>query len=370
MPGGSTPQSQTQQTNTNQSQNTTNTTGANPYIIPQLQQGVGDLTNYYNANPTAPGYYPGSTFAEPSMDTANALSALVNRGINGSPLQATGNSFAQSVLDPNYLNVGNDPNFQASLAAGFAPQNLNFQNSTLPSLRSQFEGSGRNLGGADMGQAQLALQNLNQTQSNAAAQATEAAYNQRMGNQFNVLNNYIPSSQNMDYQNIGAQMAGGQQQDQYAQNRINADVSRYNYGTTAQPNYISDFLSRIQAGYPGGQTQGQGTSNGTSFMQGTGTPASNSTSSFLGGGLGLAGLGLQAASLFSDERLKDDITPVGKLADGQNVYSYRYKGSPTTQIGLLAQEVEQVHPEAVEIDPATGFKKVRYDLAVPVGGLF
>jgi hypothetical protein len=300
------------------------------------------------------------------------LGSLWQRGVNGSPLQATGNSFAQGVLDPNYLNVGNDPNFQASLAAGFAPQNENFQNSTLPSIRSQFEGSGRNLGGADMAQSQIALKNLDQTQSNASAQAVEQAYNQRMQNQFNVLNNYIPSSQNMDYQNLAAMAGVGNNIDQYNQNVTNADVARYNYGTTAQPNYISDFLSRIQAGYPGGQTQGQGTSTGSnnSFMQGTGTPASNSTSSFLGGGLGIAGLGLQAASLFSDERLKDDITPVGKLADGQNVYSYRYKGSPTTQIGLLAQEVEQLHPEAVHVDPATGFKKVRYDLAVPVGGLF
>lgn len=298
MPGGSTPQQQTQQSNTSQNQNTTSTTGANPYIIPQLQQGVGDLTNYYNANPTAPGYYPGSTYAGQSQMTQDSINALYQRGANGSPLQGTGNSFAQSVLDPNYLNVGNDPNFQASLAAGFAPQNLNFQNSTLPNLRSQFEGSGRNLGGADMGQAQLALQNLDQTQSNAAAQATEAAYQARMGNQLNVLNNYIPQSQNMDYQNIAAMGSAGGQQDQNAQNYLNSDIARYNYGTTAQPNYISDFLSRIQAGYPGGQTTGQGSSSGSSFSEGTGTPASNSTSSFLGGGLGLAGLGVQAAGLF------------------------------------------------------------------------
>jgi hypothetical protein len=366
MSGGQTPQSQT--STTNQSQNTNSTTGANPYILPQLQQGVGDLTNYYNANPTAPGYYPNSTIAPASQATQNATGALYARGVSGSPLQATGNSFAQSVLDPNYLNVGNDPYFQSSLAAGFAPQTENFNNSILPNLRSQFEGSGRNLGGADMGTAQIAAKNLDQTQSNASAQAVEQAYNQRMQNQFSVLNNYIPQSQNMDYQNIAAQLQAGGMADTANQNAVNADVARYNYGTTAQPNYISDFLSRIQAAYPGGQTIGNGTSSGV--MTGSGMPSSNNTSSAIGGGLGLAGLGLQGAGMFSDERLKEDITPVGKLVDGQNVYSYRYKGSPTTQIGLLAQEVEQVHPEAVHVDPATGFKKVRYDIAVPSGGLF
>lgn len=370
MPGGSTPQSQTQQSNTSQNQNTTSTSSPNPFIQPFLQNGVNDLAGYYANNPTAPGYYPGSTVAAPSQQTQIAGGNLMARGQTGSALQQTGNNFAQSVLDPNYLNVGNDPNFQASLAAGFAPQNEYFQNSTLPSIRSQFEGSGRNLGGADMDQSQIALKNLNQTQSNASAQAVEQAYNQRMANQFNVLNNYIPTSQNMDYQNIAAQLQAGGMTDQANQNAINADVARYNYGTTAQPNYISDFLSRIGAGYPGGQTTGQGSSSGQSLSTMTGMPSSNNTSSFLGGGLGIAGLGLQGASMFSDERLKEDIKPVGHLADGQNVYSYRYKGSPTTQIGLLAQEVEQVHPEAVHVDPATGFKKVNYAKAVPVGGLF
>jgi hypothetical protein len=382
MPGGSTPQSQTQQSNTSQNQNTTSTSAPNPFIQPFLQQGVSDLSNYYNANPTAPGYYPGSTIAAPSQQTQIAGGNLMQRGQTGSPLQATGNSFAASVLDPNYLNVGNDPNFQASLAAGFAPQNEQFANVTVPGLRSQFEGSGRNLGGADMGTTTTALKNLNQTQSNASAQAVEDAYKARMANQFSVLNNYIPASQNMDYQNIAAQLQAGGMTDQANQNSINADVARYNYGTTAQPNYISDFLSRIGAGYPGGQTTGQGSSSGNSFSQGTGTPASNGTSSAIGAGFGLAGLGLQAAQIpgigaalgalpfLSDARAKEDIKPVGKLHDGQNVYSYRYKGQPGTQIGLLAQEVEQVHPEAVSTH-GSGYKMVDYAKATtPVGGLF
>lgn len=369
--GGSTPQQQTQQSNTSQNQNTTSTTSPNPFVQPFLQGGIQQLVDYNNANPTAPSYYPSSTYAGLSGMSNDAINALYQRGATGSPLQATGNSFAQSVLDPNYLNVGNDPNFQASLAAGFAPQNLNFQNTTLPNLRSQFEGSGRNLGGADMGQAQLAQQNLSQTQSNAAAQATEAAYQARMGNQMSVLNNYIPQSQNMDYQNIAAMGSAGGQLDQNNQNYLNSDIARYNYGTTAQPNYISDFLSRIGAGYPGGQTTGQGSSTGNSFSQGTGTPASNSTSSFLGGGLGLAGLALQAAPLlgFSDARLKDIKGRVGETDEGLPLYLYSYKGDDQPRIGPMAQEVAQIHPEAVAKHPS-GYLMVDYAKATPPGGLF
>ena len=53
---------------------------------------------------------------------------------------------------------------------------------------------------------------------------------------------------------------------------------------------------------------------------------------------------------------------LAKLADGQTVYSYRYKGEPRTQIGLLAQEVERLHPKAVRTHPS-GFKMVNYAAA-------
>jgi hypothetical protein len=64
----------------------------------------------------------------------------------------------------------------------------------------------------------------------------------------------------------------------------------------------------------------------------------------------------------SDVRAKTDVQKVGELDDGQNVYSYRYKGDPTPEIGLLAQEVEKVRPEAVATGP-DGFKRVDYAAA-------
>lgn len=52
-------------------------------------------------------------------------------------------------------------------------------------------------------------------------------------------------------------------------------------------------------------------------------------------------------SLFSDERLKEDITKVGKTDGGLNVYTYKYKGDPTTHMGVMAQEVKKKKPSAV-----------------------
>ena len=65
----------------------------------------------------------------------------------------------------------------------------------------------------------------------------------------------------------------------------------------------------------------------------------------------------------SDRRLKKNITAVGKLQNGLTVYRFAFTWEHGAQhIGLMADEVEQIHPEAVsEID---GFRVVNYDLAI------
>jgi hypothetical protein len=60
----------------------------------------------------------------------------------------------------------------------------------------------------------------------------------------------------------------------------------------------------------------------------------------------LSGLGGLAFAL-SDERAKEDIEQIAETKDGLGIYSYRYKGSPRTEIGLMAQEVARRNPEAV-----------------------
>ena len=70
----------------------------------------------------------------------------------------------------------------------------------------------------------------------------------------------------------------------------------------------------------------------------------------------------QPGGFFSDERLKENIEEVGRTHDGQPIYKYNYKhGDKRTQIGLLAQDVEKHHPEAVGL--AGGYKTVDYDKA-------
>ena len=63
----------------------------------------------------------------------------------------------------------------------------------------------------------------------------------------------------------------------------------------------------------------------------------------------------------SDERVKHNKEQVGELHDGQPIYRYDF-GDGKTQLGLLAQNVERTHPEAVAED-RRGLKMVDYHTA-------
>lgn len=73
--------------------------------------------------------------------------------------------------------------------------------------------------------------------------------------------------------------------------------------------------------------------------------------------------GLYAMGGFSDRRLKEQIVPIGKLDNGLTIYSYQFKGDDRCQIGLMADEVEKIHPDAVSTHES-GYKMVDYAKAV------
>jgi len=61
----------------------------------------------------------------------------------------------------------------------------------------------------------------------------------------------------------------------------------------------------------------------------------------------------------SDIRLKRDIAEVGHLDNGLGLYSYRYWWSDQVYVGVMAQEVAQVVPDAVMMAP-DGYLRVNY----------
>jgi hypothetical protein len=64
-------------------------------------------------------------------------------------------------------------------------------------------------------------------------------------------------------------------------------------------------------------------------------------------------------AFISDVRLKEDVVKVGQLDNGLGLYRFRYLGAQQQFVGVLAQEVERVRPEAV-IRGSDGYLRVRY----------
>jgi hypothetical protein len=98
----------------------------------------------------------------------------------------------------------------------------------------------------------------------------------------------------------------------------------------------------------------------------------------LAAGRGRAGAGLfgQISSgigkIFSDIRLKDNLTVIDRVGD-LNVYkwdwnqeAYNTGAAKANSWGFVAQEVQEVHPEAVSLDKATGYLMVDYDRLLEV----
>lgn len=88
-----------------------------------------------------------------------------------------------------------------------------------------------------------------------------------------------------------------------------------------------------------------------------------SNNAMMGGLFGLAGTLGGAAFKASDRRLKTEVERVGTLDNGLPVYAYRYKSGGPLELGLMADEVAEHHPEAVRRMPS-GFDAVDYAKAV------
>jgi Chaperone of endosialidase len=62
----------------------------------------------------------------------------------------------------------------------------------------------------------------------------------------------------------------------------------------------------------------------------------------------------------SDIRLKHDVTLLARLDNGLGFYRFSYNGSHKAYVGVMAQEVQRVMPEAV-VRGHDGYLRVYYD---------
>ena len=125
-------------------------------------------------------------------------------------------------------------------------------------------------------------------------------------------------------------------------------------------NYMNGMNMGAQTIGRGQQMQLQGLSNVLNNQTQT---YINTQDSFLGDLGGFLGGAASVYTAFSDRRLKVNIEEVGvDQRTALTLYEFSYVGDEDRRfVGVMADEVELVYPEAVE-DTDLGFKAVRYDL--------
>ena len=282
---------------------------------------------------------------------------------------ATGAAFAGAMpVNPSGLDVNAYMNpytqnvvgaTQAALNQQFGQQNAAQQAQAIKA--GAFGGERAGLQNAQL-QGQQAL-----TESQAIAPLYQANYNQALAaaQQQQGVGLSAAQANRTALQGLGSQLAGLGQQG-FTQGTTTAQQLA-GLGTGAQTAALQGAQAQTAAGTLQQQTQQAGdTAQYQQYLQQQGYPFQ--VAQFLAGiaeGTGaLSGsttTTTQPAGFFSDERLKTDIKEIGKTNDGQKIYSYKYKGDDRTQIGLMAQDVEKSHPDAVGL--MGGYKTVDYKKA-------
>lgn len=202
----------------------------------------------------------------------------------------------------------------------------------MPSINSSFAKSG--MTGSD-----LHSQNLSKGLSAGLADVEDQARQRAL-----MAAGMLPGlGQAANAQNDFADQMGKRYRD-YQQTKINANMMRDQQMKTADIDALQNYLAL---------TTGAGSMFGVQ----------SATSKQGMGPLGILGAGLQFAPFMaglSDRRAKEDIRRVGQTDDGLPIYVYRYKGGDQFMMGVMADEVEAVQPEAVMTRP-DGLKAVHYE---------
>jgi hypothetical protein len=142
---------------------------------------------------------------------------------------------------------------------------------------------------------------------------------------------------------------------------INEITALLNGGQVQNPNFVNTPQTQVANTDYAGMVYNSADLANRNYQQKVG-----SQNAMLGGLASIAGTALggwaQGGFKMSDRRIKTDIRRVGTLDNGLPVYAYRFKSGGPVEIGVMAQEVERVRPDAVrEFD---GIKHVNYARAV------
>jgi len=186
--------------------------------------------------------------------------------------------------------------------------------------------------------------------------ANQQAYNQalqNMNNPINMINSLETGAQVQNPQGVNTAampQVAGPDLTGAAQNTYNSQLANYNAQNAASGNFMGGLLGLGGTLLSGGALGGLGALGGGAAA-----------------GTGITGLSMPSAwgAIGSDQNIKENISKIGALNNGINIYKFNYKPEYKdtwghgSHIGVMAQEVEKVIPEAVATHE-DGYKLVNY----------
>lgn len=219
-------------------------------VQPQLTQGYADLQANYNKG--APDYYPGQTVADFSPQQQQSIQGITNLATQGNPNFSAANNELNKTISGGYLN--SNPYFDQ------VAQNVRQPTDSAFAMGGRY-GSGQHDAAVAGALAPYAYQN----------------YAQERQNQLSAINQVAPIDQAQYYgqQQLGNVGAAVQQQ---GQNVINADISKYDYNTNKDTNWLNQYLGTLNGASGGSSTTTQPTN------------APNPWTQYAGAALGAGGL--------------------------------------------------------------------------------
>lgn len=224
---------------------------------------------------------------------------------------------------------------QGALADSVTAQGNQLRNANYQTERDRQLAAGSALESAQQGRFGIQGNAL----SGAAGAQTGAAglENQGFQNMLGMISQ-LPTIQGNKTYDAQQQQAVGGQIDSRTQEALNQAIQQWSQGDMEDWARLGGLITA-------------GTGSAGSYGTQTGTQ----TSTQPGNALGVLGL---IGSLFSDERLKEKIERIGSR-NGFPLYAFNYKGKPERWIGVMAQDVLKIKPEAVDTDE-NGFHAVHY----------
>ena len=226
-----------------------------PNIVPYVKDALSKQQALYNEG--APEYYGGQTYLSPNTQQQNAMSQMTANANVNNPMLQNSTNLNNSMIQGDYLQ--NNPHFDAVMSTAGAAATKQYNNA-MQNTNSQASMSGRYGSDAHQRLASDNSSNLATSLANTAGNYSYQNYANERGNQINAMNNAGTIAGN---QNIGAQnlMNVGNQQAQFDQAALDADIARHDYGQNAQQQHLANYTNAVW-GAPGGSTSSTSQSGG------------------------------------------------------------------------------------------------------------